>query len=478
MFARPLRHTAITAMLVSSVLQSGLASVAEAVQIQIKQSIKMRELLDSQMERVGLLKAGSIVEIPDEFVVKRNGRADIELTLNNWLRKAGKASAKSPQPGLFEFDGEKHDFFFPIRIVSPAAGSTLSQRADDGTPYIALSHLARRGNAMVVSADAPLAREPIAKAVTQPKVTDDAKTSDPQVEMEASTPCANGACSNPTDKTDAVQNLVVHLGKALTVAEKRSRQVFNRTTNDLDHLEQNVQSSCGFQASELTTLIKNRAEASGVPAEILLALMTQESSGKCFVLNSETDRTQSVGLFQINSDSAKFPRCTAEQKRQIRAVGSAYKLSKAPRCLENPIVNLDEAIRIIKINKTYLTQNPPKTFDDKQLSETDLWRLVASGYNGGAAWALKAKTDLERFNAKNGTSLNPHSWEDLRLFYLRRWLSRKDEKQFFGATTGGRSKSNSISNLAYAENLFGRPGQPSERRTLAQLWTEKLQDSN
>ncbi|MBK7892237.1 MAG: transglycosylase SLT domain-containing protein [Bdellovibrionales bacterium] len=478
MFAQSLRRTAITAMLVSSALQAGLASVAEAVQIQIKQSIKMRELLDSQMERVGLLKAGSIVEIPDEFVIKRNGRPDLELTLNNWLRKAGKATPQSPQPGLFEFDGEKHDFFFPIRVVSPAAGSTLSLRADDGTPYIALSHLARRGNAMIVSADAPLARKPKAKEAVQPKIKDDTKTADPQVEMEASSPCAAGACSNPTDKTDPVKNLVVHLGKALTVAEKRSQQVFSRTSNDLDHLEQNVRSSCGFPANELTSLIKSRAEASGVPAEILLALMTQESSGKCFVLNSETDRTQSVGLFQINSDSAKFPRCTAEQKRQLRAVGSAYKLSQAPRCLENPIVNLDEAIRIIKINKTYLTQNPPKTFDEKQLSEADLWRLVASGYNGGSGWVLKAKTDLERFNAANGTSLNPHSWEDLRLFYLRRWLSRKDEKQFFGTTTAGRSKSNAISNLAYAENLFGRPAGPSDRKTLAQLWTEKLQDSN
>ena len=85
MFAQSLRRTAITAMLVSSALQAGLASVAEAVQIQIKQSIKMRELLDSQMERVGLLKAGSIVEIPDEFVIKRNSRPNLELTLNNWL---------------------------------------------------------------------------------------------------------------------------------------------------------------------------------------------------------------------------------------------------------------------------------------------------------------------------------------------------------------------------------------------------------
>ena len=65
MFAQSLRRTAITAMLVSSALQAGLASVAEAVQIQIKQSIKMRELLDSQMERVGFLKAGRIVKILD-----------------------------------------------------------------------------------------------------------------------------------------------------------------------------------------------------------------------------------------------------------------------------------------------------------------------------------------------------------------------------------------------------------------------------
>lgn len=475
MFPRPLRSIAIHAMFCSCALQAGLGSVAQAVKVELNSSLVMRELVDSQMERVGLLTKGSVVEIPDDFTVLKNGKPDLELTLNKWLREAGKATTTTPQPGRFKFDGEKFDFFYPVRVISPAAGSTVSSKAENATPFIALSKLVRSHSALIVAEDAPLVRGPrgdTPQAANKP-------AEDPRLrDLEAGTPCANGACSNPSDKSDPVRNLVLHLGTALSKAKEKSDKIFSRTNGDLDALSRNVQSSCGFSVSELTSMVKTRAKTAGIPAEILLALMTQESSGKCFVLNSETDDTQSVGLFQINTKGSRFPRCTEAQKNQLRGVGAANKLEQGPRCLENPIVNLEEAIRIVKLNKSYLTRNPPKGFDSKALNETDLWRLVASSYNGGARWALTAKEDLEKFNKVNGTNLNPHSWEDLRLFYLRSWLGRNDDKQFFETTTARRSRKNSISNLAYAENLFGRPAVSRQQKTLAQLWTDKLRSTN
>jgi hypothetical protein len=270
-----------------------------------------------------------------------------------------------------------------------------------------------------------------------------------------------------------VRGLIQALSPALHRLEARSGQIFNRTSNDLKHIHSNFKNSCGFELSDFMPIIKSRARQSGVPAEILMSLMTQESSGRCYALNSETDRSQRVGLWQINSTNTKFPRCTNAQKVALKKIGSASRLAGGPRCLENPLINLEEAIRLLNGKKRALTTGR-NAFDADKLSQNDLWLLAISAYNGGERWVQQAKTDLERFNAKNGTNLNAHHWEDLRLFYLRRWLDRGTEQQMFGRTASGRSQSNSVANLSYAENIVGRPKTVARRPGLASLWASSV----
>ncbi|MDX9731271.1 MAG: hypothetical protein RBT63_05820, partial [Bdellovibrionales bacterium] len=166
-----------------------------ALKIQLTDDIKLRQSVDGDLERVGLLKRGTVIEIPDAFVVTKNGKPDLELTLNNWLRNA---SREQERPGLYKFDGEKHDYFFPIKVVKPAPGSTLG--SGDETKFIALKFMARNGGALIVSEDAPLhteesLRRHSAQAQRESRETERlqkaAKAQPPRIDtqMEAQSPC-------------------------------------------------------------------------------------------------------------------------------------------------------------------------------------------------------------------------------------------------------------------------------------------------
>lgn len=455
------------------VVQIGFVPAGMALKVQIDQDIKLRIKQDGQQERVGLLKRGTIVEIPYEFVVVKNGKKNLELTLNNWLRQAGH---KPPQtedgPGLFKFDGEKEDFFFPVTIAENglAPGSTFPKELKDTPLYIALGHIVRRGNALILTEDARV--EPVTPRQRQEQSPEAVAQRERQrQEMEATSPCAQGLCSRPSDASDSVKNLIRAISPALAASERRRDQVFKRTSTDLTRIDRTFQQSCGFPISEFTQLVRRRAEQAGVPSDILLSLMTQESSGRCYVLNPEADNTQSVGLFQIKSTNASYPRCNSQQKAVLKSLGSASRLATGPRCLENPLLNLEEAIRILKDKRSSVVRGG---FDPNKMQDRDLWRLAVSSYNGGQKWVLEARDDLLKFNRIHGTKLDPHNWEDLRLFYFRSWLDPQRRKAMIGKPNGGRSQAYSVANLSYTENVVGRDLTEAQRPSLASMWVARV----
>lgn len=455
-------------------VQLAFVPAGHTLKVQIDQDIKLRIKQDGQQERVGLLKRGTIVEIPDQYVVSKNGKKDLELTLNNWLRQAGH---KPPQtedgPGLFKFDGEKQDYFFPVTIAEKglAPGSTLPKELRDTPLYIALGHIVRRGNALVLTDDAQI--EPLTPRQRQEQAPESLAARERQrQEMEATSPCAQGLCSRPSDASEGVKNLIRAISPALAASEQRRDQVFRRTSHDLRRIDHTFEKSCGFPITDFANLVRKRAEQAGVPADILLSLMTQESSGRCFVLNSEADRTQSVGLFQIKSTNASYPRCTSQQKEILKSLGSSSRLASGPRCLENPLFNLEEAIRILKDKRNSIVRGG---FDPQKMQDRDIWRLAVSSYNGGQKWVLEARDDLMRFNRIHGTQLDPHNWEDLRLFYFRSWLDPKRRQAMIGKPNSGRSQANSVANLSYTENVVGRELTESHRPSLASMWIARTE---
>lgn len=466
-------HTFVNALAVILSIQVAVMPVSFALRVQISSDAKIRENSDNSMERVGMLKQGSIVEIPDEYVVNVAGQPNLERTLNNWLRTGGTQRA-ADGAGAYNFDGEKTEYFFPVRITNPAKGSTIARGHQNTNHFIALKYLLLKGKAMIVSNDAVVTEADVAPPPTERAKQPINVQSDPNAQMEAQSACGNGLCSLPSDASSPVRGLIAAASPGLAAAAVRSGQIFKRTNNDLKHVYENFGKSCGFDLGQFIPIIKSRASQAGIPSELMLSLMTQESSGRCFVLNSETDRTQSVGLFQINSAHGKYPRCTNEEKNILRSLGSASRLATGPRCLENPIINLDEALRVLTSAKNTLLSRTG--FDATKLNADDIWRMTVSAYNGGPRWVLQAKKDLEQFNAKNGTSLSVYNWEDLRIFYMRQWLGRDQQRAAFGNAIEGRSEENSIANLSYAENIAGRDATASTRPGLMAAWLPTVKE--
>lgn len=459
-------------------VQMTFLPVSFALKIQLKTNVKLREHSDDTMERVGLLTSGTIVEIPDEYVITTNGKPNLDLTLNNWLKKAGEMRSNDGA-GRYTFDGDKTEMFFPIKVKQTAPGSTIRAGHEGNQHYVALKYLALRKAAMIVSDDAAVLTSTRA---TQPKSETRAETVrssrpkatvDVETQMEATLPCATGVCSKPSDTSAPVRKLISAIAPALANVDATSKRTMKGKSN-LDAIRRNFKETCGFSLDSFMPVVKARAEKAGVPADLVMGLMTQESAGRCFSLNSEKDSSQSLGLFQINSSNLKslgYPRCTTEQKNILKTLGTPTRLASGPRCIENPLFNLDASLNLLKGMKNTLERSG---VDENNFEGKDFWRLVASSYNGGPRWVLNAISDLRAFNARNGTQLSPHKWEDLRLFYMRAWLDRDERVTMLGSSNAGRSKSNSVDNLVYAENVLGRPVLAALRPGHAAAWTTAL----
>lgn len=453
-----------------------LSPVAHALKIQIAETKNVRLPGDDQMERVGQLKSGSIVEIPDDFTIfSASGKADLEKTLINWLRNAGTTS-QGARPFSGIYDGEKRTYFYPVRILAVGKGSDANRLAPETTYYVAFENLAHNGNAIILSNDAPVLKQiGLAPEVVRrkPREVPPAIRANPTAHFEAQAPCTDQRCLERTKSVtlDALVDTLTQVG-AVKRANDRLRAAQRRTHNDMAVIEHSLRKSCGLSLSAIAKEVKHQANAAGVPADILLSIMVQESSGRCNILNSETNDSQSVGLFQVNSKSSPYRRCTSGEKKWLYGK-SIEQLRTGPACLENPVVNLYESIRILKAKANLLTKpritlisasgtkETYEGFDPRLMKNSDgtwsddLWRLAVSAYNGGERWVLRAKSDLTTFNQKHGSRLRADNWEDLRVFYLRRYLDRTQNGHdvYFGNRRTGRSEENSINNLAYAENI-------------------------
>lgn len=533
-FGRRLIQTFKAANALAIATTIAISPVAHALDVHLKKDLKVRTLVDNQMERVGLLAAGSVVEIPDSYkVLNARGDVDPELTLNNWLSKAG-YQAKDIKPTKATYDGERTDFFFPVKIKHAAPGSE-TKYLNGKTHYMALRHLIRENGALIVDTPATLRKSPSAEDLTplrsiseplaQPESQTDQESQAPSQDpgeldleelldekpakrkssrrqrpsqqtheshSEAGLTCEGGGCSPEATVAPGFDRLKRDLRSIIKSVDSRTATKALNTIATAEALPSNFENSCGISFNSFKNEIKRIASREGLPSEILFSMMTQESSGKCFILNSEANNTTSVGLFQVSSRTSHYSRCTSSQKETLRSLSTLAEMKNGPQCLENPVVNLKEAVRILKSKLNEVTREDFRVslgeryegFDRSRLKNrdgeyTDLaWRLAISAYNGGERWPLRAKYDLEQFNRKHGTELSPYNWEHLRVFYLRRGLDRvrNGHSKHFSDTRTGRSIENSVSNLAYAENMVPRQvsARPSGQRSLGQYWKREL----
>ena len=205
----------------------------------------------------------------------------------------------------------------------------------------------------------------------------------------------------------------------------------------------------------------------GIPPEIMMAMMSIESGGKCNVEGTiGRDGERSIGLFQIESNS--HPCGTS-------IIGSL----KNRNCLKDPINNLHKGIEVLYDHYSQVNPQPPDTsqcspWNSLDSVQRDAWRRGVSAYNGGPGWVTRAmesgrnKQTLENTGYLENTHINMNreyksdtiEWEKLRAYYFIEKLSpgnktgtgRNDKLE----QEDGTLLDLTVSNIAHTEAVLGR----------------------
>jgi hypothetical protein len=248
-------------------------------------------------------------------------------------------------------------------------------------------------------------------------------------------------------KLNATTNNIIY-SMLTSINLKAQDDIDNR--GSVSHIINNFNKTCDpTKFDKYYEHLKSQALKNNIPVDIVLGLMTQESSGKCMAQHNEHNGTASIGLFQINTGTSTIKSCVSQ-------TGVAVPRS----CLNNPFTNLDEAIRVLRqkfkrVNSRYPVGNP-KDMVHLDKSSRDNWRKTLSAYNGGEGYVFQGYTDINKFNSTYGTDLDPDAWEIRRIFMLRNAIEKRGGK-ILGKEVGQkyrRSTRNSLNNLSYVDSII------------------------
>lgn len=477
-----------------------ISPVAHALKIRVNAMAFMRQEQSGMLNHVSTLAPGAIVEVPDKYaVVDSNGRVNVELTLNNWLRNAGYEQSEIDGSA----NGQQSDYFFPVRVASTPNYSGVNPVG--GTYYVALRNLARIQGALVVQnfanvyegpeddvplrsgirlnpGQAPAPRQEMSTTSAAhssrgddgergtysappppPPPPEDAAPS----RTEAQPPCTD--CGYSPGSNGAIASLRRDVQPALERIASQTETNRRRTTQ-IDAIAFNMKATCGFDLADFVPEVERAARAHNVPSRVLLAIMAQESTGNCHLNDNQPNK----GLFQINPNSKRrdIPLCTSAQKAQLRRIGDVRALRNGPQCLDNPVINAFEGARILRAKMDAVMNVLPAQSFRGNLNgyNSSAWRIAAQSYNHGEKWVMDAYNDMKIFNRRHQTNYSPTNWEDLKVFYLRSFLNEKVQRQHYGAPRFNRNSRSTIANLAYAENIVPTRANVPGRETTVEAW--------
>lgn len=198
----------------------------------------------------------------------------------------------------------------------------------------------------------------------------------------------------------------------------------------------------------------------GVPVELMMAMMSIESAGRCTARNRRGEN--SAGLFQVDSN------------QHICREGYSRGTERNASCLADIHNNWSKSVEILSdfyknLNGQDL-KKPCKNWIDMGPEERDAFRRAVSGYNGGY-WILNsiraAKNNQRGGGGRFALSYkdDKSSWEEIRAFFFIQNIRR----------TGGRSQKNNNSNLAHTEAILGREVQNSVPGVI-EIWSQYKRD--
>lgn len=456
-----------------AVLFLGGPAVQAGQALKANRSVVVRQssTSDGVLENVGFLAPGAVVQIPPTFIGRHTNDADpTEAALMDWLANTGELRSFRLRDGSV-----KKDFFFPVQVVEPKGSRGLAAGAMVYAPIRFLSRV--KGLRMVVEGDPQMA----ADAPTEPIVTTSSAAPPPTTAGQVNGR-VNAEIAGTPDTGAAPQiAFLPFVQKHLDAVEKASlRNVLSR--KDSATLGRNYEATCPGKFADFKREITRVGQERKIPVEILLSIMQIESSGRCRGIRKPATASVNVGLFQINTNSTSIPRCNPGQLQMLRHATTMQQLRDGNvRCLDNPVVNLDEASQILRSKYADVNtqkQPDPGQWDKSTPASHDDWRKALAAYNGGQSYLFQAYNDILNYNQTHGTHLDTYSWENRRVFFFRRVLDRSlDAQNFSNPLKFKRSLRNIMINVAYVDAIAGRETQPAgSRLSLVMQWVDSLYD--
>ncbi|HLE10006.1 MAG: hypothetical protein A2504_00850 [Bdellovibrionales bacterium RIFOXYD12_FULL_39_22] len=413
-----------------------LSLSSSAIEIKLDNDLNLRadtpatdEVL---LDKIATLPRGTILTIPDKYFPKELKGAS-EHALNFWLANHHKLKRFPHEDGKI-----KRDYFVPVTVVS-----TPDNRLPPGTiGEVNVGALARERDLQLLATE-----ETLLYPTTPPQRMDAITPSTPLAQLSVADPLP--ICPVEFIPNAASEKLARDVAEILAQKNvERTKMATIRNYKEICLVANNYNSTCAPPPFEkFLQSLHEEAKFNGIPANLLLAMMTKESVGRCGATNDEDSGSKSLGLFQINTKTYNKRYCTNKAN---------------PSCLTHPITNLKEAIKILVAKYKRVNDFYPRASDNeiewKSLdpNKRNLWRKALAAYNGGEGYVFQAYNDLVSFNRKYQTNFDPDNWAHRKLFLFRMMLEKNyQEWRFPNRYKYRRSSKNAISNLVFAETIAG-----------------------
>jgi hypothetical protein len=469
------RTKGITILLILSLLSTTFDRSARSESYQESAALDIKDYFDSTPP-YRIIVAGTEITLPARYMVAGPASEEqAQKSLLNWLKDGG--VREKANEGLSQMAPDINgNYAFPLLfypVVLPD-GKEVLMSVDN----IAKLEGSPEKNRLIVTEDAPsfLPEDVVEKSNRVDPLssyTDPAGTcvncgivsQAPVAPVQQQTKPSQIQNINellPKPFVELMQSLANPLYEVISSVEKSNR---NSRVHQLAR-KKNFKASCGISYDEFLPTMTQMARSKGMPINLLDKIMVKESAGNCAAVDGYDPEHKSRGLFQINRNDSRFPVCSSSQLSQIRNARSIDSFRRGPRCLENPLLNAQESIRIFQGKlasienhtglKKWLRAHGKKGLDPKSDSTT---RMLVSAYNGGQRWVNQAIDDLLLFNEKNRTDLDPTNWEHLRVFYLMKSIKSRENTKFFDSeikTSQRRREDYALINLKYSESIVPR----------------------
>ena len=291
----------------------------------------------------------------------------------------------------------------------------------------------------------------------------------------------------------------------------------------------NFERTCAYEGGfeKLFEDILCRACKKAIPPEIMMAMMSAESSGRCDACNSN-DREYSLGLFQVNaqahgcySDSGGCFSASSSNSTGSHTCGNDKKIKNTgsmtdnERCLLNPLNNMAKSMEILFDHYEQVNPHAPDqgrclerkpsaclsfmendsascgqgncpSWNAMTPDQREFWRRGVAAYNAGPSWIRRAIQSAREMETLDNTCFlsrkenlkyknDSASWEQVRVYFFIEKLSpglsgciRSDGET---TTKTGRLHNNTLSNIAHTEAVLGREFETSYP-PLVEVWAQ------